>query len=265
MRRTGLISLLLFLAGTAWAQDPPLPGAGVAGAVQGEVWQGHGFAQHLKEAIALNQLRAPLYAARSGGASRCVSRRLVLLEQLTRPFAWLTDQRAKKWNARGVGIVRDDFVPMSGAAPWDRPVRFRGRMTEAQQETLSARLSRFRDELGDLVEADDFAGAARRTHQELQAVEALEQTWGCHLAMTLHVLEQIGFVAANCKGYVEQDPEVASFARKFVRRMGWGLPASPGLDRDAQAAHAFDAGVILNDVPPIPFRAACARAGISLD
>lgn len=245
--------------------DPPLPGAGAAGAVQGQDWQGQGFAHHLTEAIELNRAREPLHAARSEGASRPVSRRLVFLERLVRPFAWLTDRQARKWNERGVGIVRDDFMPMAGAAAVDRPVRYTGQMSAEQERQVKERLKAYRDQVNDLADRRDFAGAARRTEAELRALEALERAWGCHLAMSIHVVEQVGFAAANVVRYVQQEPEVAGFARKFIRRLTWGLPESPELDRKAQAAHARGAGVIVNDVPPIPFRAACARAGISLE
>lgn len=47
-----------------------------------------GFAHHLREAIALNSERRPGYEARTGGESAALSRRLVLLERLTTPWAW---------------------------------------------------------------------------------------------------------------------------------------------------------------------------------
>lgn len=268
MRRSALLLVLLLawpLCAGAQDLDPPLPNAGAAGAVQGETWVGRGFAHHLEEAVELNRARGPLHAARSQGASKPVTRRLIFLEQLVRPIAWLTDQRGKKWNKRGVGIVRDDFMPMSHAPALDRPLRWTGRMSAAQQRQVEDRLDAFRARLNARLDERDFVGAARETDRELRAIEALEASWGCHLAMTVHVLEQIGFAAANAVLYVQKEPEVRDFARKFVKQLAWGLPQSPQLDRDAQAAHAHGAGVIVNDVPPIPFRAACRRAGVELD
>lgn len=263
MRRLAPAALLLAcLALPARADGPPLPSAGSAGSLTGEGWVGHGFAAHVREAIALNSARKPLHAAASGGASECVSRRLVLLERLTLPYARLTDARAKKWNARGVGIVRDDFVPVAGAAAWNAPLRWRGQMTDDQEKALKARLKAYKREVKRLVGDDDFAGAARRSLVELEAIEALEAAWGCHLAMTKHIVEQTGFAAANAVLYVRQEPGVKGLARSFVKDTLWGFASSTGLDRRAQAAHARGAGVLVNDLPPIPLRAALRRAGL---
>lgn len=250
------------LLGLAQAQDPPLPSAGSVGELQGTGWVGHGFRQHVREAIALNKQRKPLHSARSGGLSDGVSRRLIFLEQLTIPYAWWTDRRAKKWNERGIGIVRDDFVPIAWAAPHDAPLRYRGQMTKEQEKQLEARLKAFRKEAKRLADDHDFGGVARLSVAELDALEALEASWGSNLAMTKHILEQVGFAAANAVGYVRQDPEVKGLARKFVKSTLWGFSTSVGLDRRAQAAHAHGAGILVNDLPPIPLRAAVARAGL---
>jgi hypothetical protein len=70
---------------------------------------------HLREAIALNRERMPLYAAETGGRSLPVSRRLIGSERLALLAAWTIDRRARPWLERGVRIVCDEFVPMDHA------------------------------------------------------------------------------------------------------------------------------------------------------
>ena len=73
------------------------------------------FERHLREAIALNQARAPRYAALSGGASLPISRKLILAERLLLPLAWALDRWARPYHAADVPVLADVFEPMRRA------------------------------------------------------------------------------------------------------------------------------------------------------
>lgn len=215
-----------------------------------------GFVHHLREAIALNGARRPGYEARSGGESAALSRRLVLLERLVKPWAWWVDLRAKRWNRRGVMIVAGDFVSMQNVRPADTPPPFAGRMSDEQAAHLDRRLAAFRRDVRGALDANRFEDAARLARDLLAEVEALERSWGCTLAMTRHVVEQVGFAALNALTWrAESGGQTDGLARSFLRGLRWGLNSSLDLDRRAQACHARGVGIIVNDVPEIPLAA----------
>lgn len=211
------------------------------------------------EAIALNRARAPRYAEVSQGRSRKVSRRLVFLEWLTAvAYARWMDWRGARWNRQGIGIVRDDFAPMDAVKAWDAPTRYQGVAEKGQVRDLRGELKTYRRTLRGLLRARDLPGAAAETARAMDAVEAREAEWGCHFAMCLHVLEQVGYALVQGVGYAEQsDGGTLRLTASFV----WGCEVSLDsslrlLDLPAQRAHALGAGVVVNDVPLIPFRAA---------
>ena len=74
------------------------------------------FERHVREAIALNEARAPLYSELSGGASRAISRRLILLERAVLPLARVFDRRAAP-RSRGprMPVLEALFAPMENA------------------------------------------------------------------------------------------------------------------------------------------------------
>jgi len=55
----------------------------------------HGFADHLREAIAVNRSRRDFYAERTGGRSRLLSTTLITLETLSLPWAMYLDRQAR--------------------------------------------------------------------------------------------------------------------------------------------------------------------------
>lgn len=215
-----------------------------------------GFVRHLRDAIAINQQRRPRYDARTGGASRALSRRLVLYERVVIPWAWWIDQRAKKWNRRGVMIVAGDFVSMQGIRPDSAPPSRTGQATDAQVEGLERQLKAFRAAAGAALDAHRFDEAARLAYELLRELERSEAAWGCHFAMTRHVVEQVGYAALNALTWrAMTNGETDGLARSFVKGLRLGLASSLGIDRRAQASHALGAGIIVNDVPDIPLAA----------
>lgn len=217
----------------------------------------NGFRQHLREAIALNTARRPGYEAMSGGASRRVSKRLVLVERATSLWAAWIDFRARRWQRKGVQIVAGDFASMEHVQPASTPPRWRGRMTGAQQDQLEDRLDVMRKDVKRHLEGGRWVEAARRADAELAAVKGLEATWGCHLAMTKHTIEQVGFAALNAATWSRQsNGGTDGLARHFVWALRVGIWGGPAIDAMAQEGQAGGAAVVVNDVPEIPLRRA---------
>ncbi|MCO5172313.1 MAG: hypothetical protein M9894_38940 [Planctomycetes bacterium] len=216
-----------------------------------------GFARHLREAIALNQARRPLYEQRTGGASGALSRRLVRLERLSLPWATWIDWRARSWNRRGVMVVAGDFVAMENVLDPATPPPRQGRATDAQLDAVEARLKAFRRDTGRALDAGRFDEVARLGAALLRELEESEAAWGCSLAMSKHVVEQIGYAGLNALTWrAESDGKTDGLARSFIKGLRLALDSSVGVDRQAQASHALGVGIIVNDVPEIPLAAA---------
>lgn len=214
------------------------------------------FVRHLRDAIAINEQRRPRYEARTGGASRALSRRLVLFERVALPWAWWIDQRAKKWNRRGVMIVAGDFVSMQGVRADAAPPTRTGQATDEQLDAVTRRVKAFRTASGEALDAGRFDEAARLAHELLRDLDASEAAWSCHFAMTRHVVEQVGYAALNAITWRAMTRgETDGLARSFVKGLRFGLVSSVDIDRRAQANHALGAGIIVNDVPEIPLAA----------
>jgi hypothetical protein len=255
-----LLLLLLLIPIPALAQDPFTGRGSIVDTIEGRsvsqeaAAPGAGFVAHLREAIALNRSRREDYSARSERESRCTSRRLVFLEYLTIPFAARFDRRAREFNARGIGIVRDDFISMELVRPAGTPPVYTGRATTTQRKALSARLKTYRRALKASLARSDLAGVAILTAALLDEVETLERTQGVHWAMTKHVLEQVGFATVNSIGYAEQSQgETLDLSKDLIRQLSFGISRTPHLDHKAQEAHQHGAAIVVNDVPHIPF------------
>ena len=73
---------------------------------------------HLKEAIEINQHRAPLYSKLTNGESDRVSKALVQSEKLSLTTSLPLDKAAKYWQNRGVPVLVHEFIPMSETPPF---------------------------------------------------------------------------------------------------------------------------------------------------
>jgi hypothetical protein len=158
---------------------------------------------------------------------------------------------------RGIPIVAADFVPMSITPAAATPPRLRGQATEAQWDELEALLGAFKRDVKAALEANAFERIADQSCALLHEVDAREAAWGCALAMTRHTVEQVGWAALDAVTWSRlSHGETDGLARLFIRGLRLGITAAPPLDQRAQAAHARGAGIIVNDVPEIPFQRA---------
>lgn len=215
------------------------------------------FHSHIVEALHLNRARAPDYAAASLGRSRAATAALVLMEQGARPLAWLFDRLAAPHNARGCGVIRDDFVPMEGTPAATTPLRFRGVTPARNLPRLSHLISVTRGSLTHHALTGDLQSAAMVAVTALGAIERAEQRDGAHLAMSRHLLESIAFGAANGVRHAQQSNGASTpLSLALLLLQTWSLLLALPIDRLAQHAHQVGVGIVVNDVPPIPAYAA---------
>lgn len=207
------------------------------------------FATHLREAIAVNRARRPKYAARTNGASRWLSTGLIASELNTLPLAWWFDWRARRLG--NPGVVTEDFVPMDDAALWDMPPTYTGIASDAAQCEARALLTAGRKATSRAP--GDFEAVAAEMSRLLTALRDLETTEGAHFAMAVHIVESVGFAAANAPRWIAVEPRARRVSRDLVWVQAQGLLLALPIDTRAQPLHAQGIGIVVNDVPPIPF------------
>ncbi|MBI4347533.1 MAG: hypothetical protein HY553_11805, partial [Elusimicrobia bacterium] len=210
------------------------------------------FDEHIREAIALNRERLPLYSKASGGESEAISRRLIDLENLSRVAAKWYDWRSDKFRKAGVRLLCDEFSPMSaapaftvgavppppaGPAAWDPGAAGR----------------ELRGLIRDCEDPDCFARASRRAG-ELIAQAAPQHDYYC---MTRHVLESIRRgcdlapvhdAAARAKGL----GSTYRISRGFVWTQTLVLGDALELDERARPLQERGIPILCGDLPPIP-------------
>ena len=216
-----------------------------------------GFHQHVQDAIRINRQRRPTYDEMAGRPARRASDLLIRTEYLCLPFALFFDRRARRFNEAGIPIVQDDFVSMEGIRDPNIPPTWTNRAGPGEFEALSAELRDYKRCLRDSARTFDFAQAARETAQMLTGLAERETRCEAHFAMVRHMLESIGLAAVNAIRFAELSAgETRLLSRSLLLFEAKGMRTAMTLDRRAQEVHALGVGIIVNDLPPIPFPAA---------
>jgi len=142
------------------------------------------FEEHLRDAIRINRERRPRYSALTSGKSLFISDILIRSEQLSIPFAILTDLCSIPFRKRGIRVVELEFISMdkipafSEKLPFQAPSMSEFTPSRPGLMVLNFSLSALKGGWGE---------ASRKLKSELHRLEA---TPGLHL-MLKHILESM--------------------------------------------------------------------------
>ncbi|HEY9898485.1 MAG TPA: hypothetical protein V6D00_04820 [Pantanalinema sp.] len=219
-----------------------------------------GFYGHVRDAIRTNRARREVYARASEGASLPLSQKLITLEHLVLPLAAWFDRAASEFNKRGIPVVQADFVPMSGLLPPETPPRHRHRASDEEARRLDGWLTDYRDAAEAAIKGRDFGKVAELSVTLLERIEQLEERSDSHFAMTKHLVESVGFAAVHgVQSHAATHGDADDLIARFLRVQAFGLTGAPSMDREAQRLHERGIGILVNDLPDIPLRAAWAQ------
>ncbi len=213
-----------------------------------------GFAGHLRDAIALNRERRSYYENLSGGASVAVSNRLIAQERMALLAAGTFDDRARPFEAQGVPVVSGSFVSMSLAPPAATPCIGAAVADAAILASARGLLAEISTDIHAALKQDDFRRVAEVCERALVRLEELEIRSGSHFAMCRHIVESLGFgavVAIDCAA--RTGGATAGLSRDLVAIQTLALGGAVETDSQAQAIQARGIGILVNDLPPIPF------------
>lgn len=214
----------------------------------------YAFYRHVLGGLGVFRERGKVYERLSRGTSRKITRRVMRFQRVFLPLAWLVDRRAHRFQHRGIPIVKADLMPVAGLPDPETPPKWRGRLAPDSAHCLEAELREFKSLFRARVKAADFAGAATAAHLALHRVRDLETRERCHLAMTAHFLESLGLCALHAGRYArESGGETLPLSKAFLNVQLLPFGSTLAVDLDGQELHQRGIGILVNDLPAIPF------------
>ncbi len=210
-----------------------------------------GFEQHLRDAIDIYKERGELYSAVTDGKSKNIFSQLIVSEMALLPVARLYDLRAIPFIDKGIPIIKNDFVSMEGNKGFEYPFIPAFLMTEALEDDAQAVL----DELLS-VDKQNMMSIAQASFIALNKIHQLEEANQVYFPMTKHFLESLGFGALHgiyyqCQSEGETFKLASDFAKLQLLAIKFGK--SINLDKRANVLHQQGVGILVNDLPDIPF------------
>jgi hypothetical protein len=212
----------------------------------------NGMEQHLIDAIDLYSERMVSYAEVTNGKSDKLFNRLLLLERLSLGMSRVFDMRAYPFAQRGIPIVTADFVSMDDNLGFGAPL-LPARPLDASHldliEEKAAELSSFNC---------DFDQVARKSADILYWIDAFEAEHTVYLALFRHMVESIGMSALHAIDYsVQSGGETEKLSCDLVKFQIATIktPQLIWLEREANTLHQVGVGILVNDLPHIPFLA----------
>lgn len=212
------------------------------------------FAKHVSDAIILNENRKDFYSRLSGGKSIPISKYLIRLEKAAKISAWFIDRWSRRFNLQGIPIIKDDFVAMDGVKTPESAPFYREKIKPETEKRFKKFLMNFRNEIIDKIRKANFLEIAQQCYFGLRRIKDIESTENCHLALTSHLFESIGFGALHSYAYSRQtNGKTAKLSKCFLFLQILPLTGCFSWDLKAQEIHQMGVGIIVNDVPQIPF------------
>ena len=210
-----------------------------------------GFEQHLRDAIDVYKERKVLYSAVTDGKSENIFSLLIVSEVALLPMARFYDLRAIPFIDKGIPIIKSDFVSMEGNRGFEYPFTSAFPMTKAMEDDAQAVLDTLLS-----VDKQNLMSVAQASFVALNEIHQLEEDNQVYFPMTRHLLESLGFgslhgIYYQCQSEGETFKLASDFSKLQLLAIKFGK--SINLDKRANALHQQGVGILVNDLPDIPF------------
>lgn len=215
----------------------------------------HGpFAEHVVEAIKCNRERTRYYETVSQGRTRALSKSYIALEQTILPVARIFDRWAARFWAKDIPVMRDDFVSMAAIPPAATCPERMGRLSPAGIKDYRRVLKTFRKNVYRAAAGFDFVKIQIEAIAALTSLKRLQLQHRCNLSLSIHLIESVGLAGRNAHRLKrEHNGKADSFYRLFIIMQTLGVKMFADIDVKAQYFHQEGIGIIVNDLPAIPF------------
>jgi hypothetical protein len=212
-----------------------------------------GFCAHFREARAINKERKNFYAQMTNGKSRYVSNLLIFWERILFPVASYFDWRAVKFVS--TGIITNDFVSLSSLKGPETPPRFQNILSFNQIWILTGQMYRLRKVCYKHLAKYQFEEVHQELCKNIETLSQHEKSFEAHIALLKHICESAAFAAKNAVEYTKtNDVKVKRLASLFIKAQLLGTILSPLVDRSASKLHKYGVGIVVNDLPDIPYQ-----------
>lgn len=212
------------------------------------------FERHVAEAIQSNLARRPYYRKQSGWAAWLLSILLVFSERLTIPIARRYDRQAIPFQEKGIPILANDFVEMSEILPKETPAVYQRKADRKLRREVKNLLKKARKAALAALSRGNYRIVQEELATVLRKLERIQETEKVHFAMTRHLLESAGIAALHMPSYIRASSgEAEGLCRRFVKLQVRVIDKAVFMDKLAQSCHVKGVGILVNDVPDIPF------------
>ncbi len=213
-----------------------------------------GLYEHLADAIRSHESRMPYYASKTSGKSDAIFKKIASLQSLNLPISWYIDVMARRFQKVGIPVITADLVSMSTIFPKEHAPQYRAVMSSQTISDARILVRDYQKAAMRKLKKSDFSQVAALTHDLVTSIKKLEKQHNAHLAMTVHMLDSIGYTALHAADYQKQTHgDTDNLCRQFLTIQIFPMQECLPTDHKAQAIHALGVGVIVNDVPEIPF------------
>lgn len=206
---------------------------------------------HLKEAILLNQQRAPLYSNLTKGKSDRITKALLTSEKISLPTSYGLDKAASYFQKRDIPVFVHEFIPMNQTPDFK----------ETFEDSLGLTESFPQFPLDSLIN-DLFRALKKDQYQSVStiakaALEDMNKT-PKHLCMARHLLESIQRGANLLPIHLQRSQKKNLYLspKKICHYTIWAqilaLKPSLTIDKWAHPLQKDGVPIIFQDVPHIP-------------
>ncbi len=212
------------------------------------------FLHHVKEAIEVNKKRAEYYAKVSNNRSKPLSRKYIMIERSIVPTAIILDMWARALRRQGIPALAGDFSSMRSIFPANKAPARRGKLPKEAISHYKELLKQYRSKVFSAVRQKDFIRIQLLSMAALHSLKKLELKHNCHLALSIHLIESIGLGARNADRLSQKfNGKADNFYRANLFMQTLGVKLFSSIDLKAQSLHECGIGIIVNDLPAIPF------------
>lgn len=210
------------------------------------------FSFHILHAITINIVRLFYYGIKSKGKSLILSFCLITSELFTLPLALFFDIWALPKQLLGSSILSIDFVSMSHIEKASK------KMTPSlpfQKNQLHSLIKITQKVTSLLKEATDYLEIYPALVKEIDKLIALEKKSQCHFQMTKHMLESVTGIIWNQKNRsFEEQKKVKTLFQFLIRSHIQSFSLAILFDRLAHPLHEKGIGILIHDIPEIPYQ-----------
>jgi hypothetical protein len=211
------------------------------------------FLNHLKEAIALNKIRKPMYSALSQGKTEEISNLMIFNERLIMPLAYAFDLWADRLQSEGYPIICEDFLPMDSIGDFQSSRSVPVNIIYQPLPLVDIQKSLYR-----VMSENSGETQFRKVSEEIQNIIGNRSETPYFNCMGIHVLTSIDRSSKNAINFLQtarqkqnqsQTRRLENFYRSFIRTQIRALNSTYEIDKKSSVFQKQGIPMICADVP----------------